>query len=88
MLNKKEIEYNVMSLVSTWLFDVKDVSHLMLILTNDNAETTIDCNNLDEVVSQLSSVLINNSEKYTDFAIFIEDYKNLERKVKEFCKEM
>ena len=65
MLNKKEIEYNVMSLVSTWLFDVKDVSHLTLILTNDNAETTIDCNNLDEVVSQLSSVLIDNSEKYT-----------------------
>ena len=65
MLNKKEIEYNVMSLVSTWLFDAKDVSHLTLILTNDNAETTIDCNNLDEVVSQLSSVLINNSEKYT-----------------------
>ena len=65
MLNKKEIEYNVMSLVSNWLFDVKDVSHLMLILTNDNAETTIDCNNLDEVVSQLSSVLIDNSEKYT-----------------------
>ena len=65
MLNKKEIEYNVMSLVSTWLFDVKDVSHLMLILTNDNAETTIDCNNSEEVVSQLSSVLIDNSEKYT-----------------------
>ena len=65
MLNRKEIEYNVMSLVSTWLFDVKDVSHLTLILTNDNAETTIDCNNSEEVVSQLSSVLINNSEKYT-----------------------
>ena len=65
MLNKKEIEYNVMSLVSTWLFDVKDVSHFILILTNDNAETTIDCNNSEEVVSQLSSVLINNSEKYT-----------------------
>ena len=29
----------------------------------------------------------NNSEKYTDFAVFINDYKNLERKVKEFCKE-
>ena len=65
MLNRKEIEYNVMSLVSTWLFDVKDVSHFILILTNDNAETTIDCNNSEEVVSQLSSVLINNSEKYT-----------------------
>ena len=65
MLNRKEIEYNVMSLVSTWLFDAKDASHLTLILTNDNAETTIDCNNLDEVVSQLSSVLIDNSEKYT-----------------------
>ena len=65
MLNRKEIEYNVMSLVSTWLFDAKDVSRFILILTNDNAETTIDCNNLDEVVSQLSSVLINNSEKYT-----------------------
>ena len=63
MLNRKEIEYNVMSLVSTWLFDVKDVSHFTLILTNDNAETTIDCNNSEEVVSQLSSVLINNSEK-------------------------
>lgn len=65
MLNRKEIEYNVMSLVSTWLFDANDVSHLTLILTNDNAETTIDCNNLDEVVSQLSRVLIDNSEKYT-----------------------
>lgn len=65
MLNRKEIEYNVMSLVSTWLFDANDVSHFTLILTNDNAETTIDCNNLDEVVSQLSSALINNSEKYT-----------------------
>ena len=88
MLNRKEIEYNVMSLVSTWLFDAKDVSHLTLILTNDNTETTIDCNNSEEVASQLSSVLINNSEKYTDFAIFIDDYKNLERRVKEFCKEM
>lgn len=65
MLNKEEIEYNVMSLVSTWLFDANDVSHLTLILTNDNAETTIDCNSSEEVVSQLSSVLINNSEKYT-----------------------
>ena len=65
MLNKKEIEYNVMSLVSTWLFDANDVSHFTLILTNDNAETTIDCNSSEEVVSQLSSVLINNSEKYT-----------------------
>ena len=65
MLNRNEIEYNVMSLVSTWLFDAKDVSHLTLRLTNDNAETTIDCNNSDEVVSQLSSVLIDNSEKYT-----------------------
>ena len=64
MLNRKEIEYNVMSLVSTWLFDVKDISHLTLILTNDNNETTIDCNSSEEVVSQLSSVLINNSEKY------------------------
>ena len=65
MLNRKEIEYNVMSLVSTWLFDANDASHLTLILTNDNAETTIDCNSSEEVVSQLSSVLINNSEKYT-----------------------
>lgn len=65
MLNRKEIEYNVMSLVSTWLFDANDVSHFTLILTNDNAETTIDCNSSGEVVSQLSRVLIDNSEKYT-----------------------
>ena len=65
MLNRKEIEYNVMSLVSTWLFDANDVSHFTLILTNDNAETTIDCNSSEEVVSQLSRVLIDNSEKYT-----------------------
>ena len=65
MLNRKEIEYSVMSLVSTWLFDANDISHFTLILTNDNAETTIDCNSSEEVVSQLSSVLINNSEKYT-----------------------
>ena len=65
MLNKEEVKYNVASLVSTWLYGVKDIPDLILILTNDNTETTIDCDNLDEVVSQLSSALIDNAEKYT-----------------------
>lgn len=65
MLNKEEVKYNVKSLISTWLYGVKDIPDLILILTNDNTETTIDCDNLDEVVSQLSSALIDNAEKYT-----------------------
>ena len=65
MLNKEEVKYNVKSLISTWLYGVKDIPDLILILTNDNTETTIDCDNLGEVVSQLSNVLIDNAEKYT-----------------------
>ena len=65
MLNKEEVKYNVASLVSTWLSDIRDVSDLILMLTNDNVEATIECANLDEVVSQLSNVLIDNAEKYT-----------------------
>lgn len=65
MLNKEEVKYNVASLVSTWLYGVKDIPDLILILTNDNVEATIECANLDEVVSQLSNVLIDNAEKYT-----------------------
>ena len=65
MLNKEEVKYNVKSLISTWLYGVNDIPDLILILTNDNTETTIDCDNLDEVVSQLFNVLIDNAEKYT-----------------------
>lgn len=65
MLNKEEVKYNVASLISTWLYGVKDIPDLILILTNDNVEATIECANLDEVVSQLSSALIDNAEKYT-----------------------
>lgn len=65
MLNKEEVKYNVASLVSTWFSDIKDVPDLILMLTNDNVEATIECANLDEVVSQLSSALIDNAEKYT-----------------------
>lgn len=65
MLNKEEVKYNVKSLISTWLYGVKDIPDLILILTNDNVEATIECVNLDEVVSQLSNVLIDNAEKYT-----------------------
>ena len=52
MLNKEEVKYNVKSLISTWLYGVKDIPDLILILTN-------------EVVSQLYSALIDNAEKYT-----------------------
>lgn len=65
MLNKEEVKYNVASLVSTWLYGTNEASDLILILTNDNVEATIECANLDEVVSQLSNVLIDNAEKYT-----------------------
>ena len=65
MLNKEEVKYNVASLVSTWLYGTNEASYLILILTNDNVEATIECANLDEVVSQLSNVLIDNAEKYT-----------------------
>lgn len=65
MLNKEEVKYNVKSLISTWLYGTNDVPYLILMLTNDNAEATIECANLDEVVSQLSSALIDNAEKYT-----------------------
>lgn len=65
MLNKEEVKYNVASLISTWLYGTNEASDLILILTNDNVEATIECANLDEVVSQLSNVLIDNAEKYT-----------------------
>lgn len=65
MLNKEEVKYNVASLISTWLYGTNEASDLILILTNDNVEATIECANLDEVVSQLSNVLIDNDEKYT-----------------------
>ena len=65
MLNKEEVKYNVASLISTWLYGTNEASDLILILTNDNVEATIECANLDEVVSQLSSALIDNAEKYT-----------------------
>lgn len=67
MLNKEEVKYNVASLISTWLYGTNEASDLILILilTNDNVEATIECANLGEVVSQLSNVLIDNVEKYT-----------------------
>ena len=65
MLNKEEVKYNVASLISTWLYGTNEASDLILILTNDNVEATIECDSLDEVVSQLSNVLIDNAEKYT-----------------------
>lgn len=65
MLNEEEVKYNVASLVSTWLYGTNEASDLILILTNDNVEATIECANLDEVVSHLSNVLIDNAEKYT-----------------------
>ena len=65
MLNKEEVKYNVASLISTWIYGTNEASDLILILTNDNVEATIECANLDEVVSQLSNVLIDNAEKYT-----------------------
>ena len=65
MLNKEEVKYNVASLISTWLYGTNEASDLILILINDNVEATIECANLDEVVSQLSNVLIDNAEKYT-----------------------
>lgn len=65
MLNKEEVKYNVASLVSTWLYGTNEASDLILILTNDNVEATIECANLDEVVSHLSNVLIDNADKYT-----------------------
>ena len=65
MLNKEEVKYNVASLISTWLYGTNEASNLILILTNDNVEATIECANLDEVVSQLSNALIDNAEKYT-----------------------
>ena len=65
MLNKEEVKYNVASLISTWLYGTNEASDLILILTNDNVEATIECDSLDDVVSHLSSVLIDNVEKYT-----------------------
>ena len=65
MLNKEEVKYNVASLILTWLYGTNEASDLILILTNDNVEATIECANLDEVVSQLSGALIDNAEKYT-----------------------
>ena len=65
MLNKEEVKYNVASLISTWLYGTNEASDLILILTNDNIETTIECDSLDDVVSHLSNVLIDNVEKYT-----------------------
>ena len=63
MLNKEEVKYNVASLISTWLYGTNEASDL--ILTNDNVEATIECDSLDDVVSHLSNVLIDNVEKYT-----------------------
>ena len=65
MLNKEEVKYNVASLISTWLYGTNEASDLILILTNDNVEATIECDSLDDVVSHLSNVLMDNVEKYT-----------------------
>ena len=65
MLNKEEVKYNVASLISTWLYGTNEASDLILILTNNNVEATIECDSLDDVVSHLSNVLIDNVEKYT-----------------------
>ena len=65
MLNKEEVKYNVASLISTWLYGTNEASDLILTLTNDNVEATIECDSLDDVVSHLSNVLIDNVEKYT-----------------------
>ena len=65
MLNKEEVKYNVASLISTLLYGTNEASDLILILTNDNVEATIECDSLDDVVSHLSNVLIDNVEKYT-----------------------
>ena len=81
---------NLYNKVTTKLFD-------NILYTDFNTSTVTDAySNILQVkniiedfrIINLKLPINNNSEKYTDFAVFIEDYKNLERRVKEFCKEM
>ena len=77
MLNKEEVEYNVKSLVSAWLFEAKDLSDLRLVFTGKNKEETIPCT-VDTASKELTKVLYNNSSAYK-LAKLIGKTKNSEK---------
>ena len=63
MLNKKEVEYNAMSLVSAWLFDTKDITDLRLVFSGKDKEKIIPCT-VDNAGQELANILYNNKEGY------------------------
>lgn len=63
MLNKKEVEYNAMSLVSTWLFGAKDIIDLRFVFSCKDKEKIIPCT-VDNAGKELANVLCNNKEGY------------------------
>lgn len=81
---------NLYNKVTTKLFDNIVYSDFNMATVTDAYSNILQVKNIieDFRIINLKLPTNNNSEKYTDFAIFIEDYKNLERRVKEFCKEM
>ena len=77
MLNKEEVEYNVKSLVSTWLFEAKDLSDLRLVFIGKDKEKIVPCT-IDTVSKELTKVLYNNSSAYK-LAKLIGKTKNSEK---------
>ena len=65
MLNKKEVEYNAMSLVSAWLFGAKDIVDLRLVFSGKDKEKIIPCT-VNNAGQELANVLCNNKEGYVD----------------------
>lgn len=77
MLNKKEVEYNTMSLVSTWLCEAKDIFDLRLVFSGANQEKIVPCV-IETAGKELAKVLCNNSDKYRS-AKLIGKIKNEEK---------
>ena len=63
MLNKKEVEYKAMSLVSAWLFGAKDIVDLRLIFSGKDKEKIIPCT-VNNAGQELANILCNNKEGY------------------------
>lgn len=63
MLNPEEVEYNATSLISTWLYKVKKVQDLRLVLRGENKEDIIPCE-IGNAGKKLADILCNNNTKY------------------------
>lgn len=61
---KNEILYNATSLVSTWLYEAKDISDLRLKFSSQAKEKIVPCS-FTNCGEKLAQTLIKNSEGYT-----------------------